>query len=215
MTYLSVLGRVAMMHASAGLVDVRTPGEKVRRMSVKEPVVDRSRARTRKLLAGVSAFAIGAIALLWRLIVEPSGRADTLTAFDAKAAALYMWIAIGSGLGGIARFWFSGVAARLTGGTFPWGTIAINVLGSFVIGLFAMLTGPDGRLFVSSTTRQFVMVGICGGFTTFSSFSLQTLNLLNDGEWAQALGNIGGSVVLCSTAVWAGHAVAASFNVMK
>lgn len=204
-----------MMYVSAGFIDVRTPGEKVRRMSVQEPVVDRSRARTRKLLAGVSAIALGAIALFWRLIVEPSGRTDGFTAFDVKAAALYMSIAIGSALGGIARFWLSGVAARLTGETFPWGTIAINVIGSFVIGFFATLAGPDGRVFVSATARQFVMVGLCGGFTTFSSFSLQTLKLLNDGEWAQALGNIGGSVVLCLAAVWAGHALAASLNVIK
>jgi CrcB protein len=129
--------------------------------------------------------------------------------------AAYIWIAIGSALGGVARYWCSGVAARLIGETFPWGTILVNVLGSFIIGFFATLTGPDGRLFVSSTARQFVMIGLCGGYTTFSSFSLQTLNQLNDGEWLQAGGNIVASVVLCLLAVWAGHMLAASLNAMR
>ena len=99
---------------------------------------------------------------------------------------LYFWIAIGSALGGVARYWCSGVAARLIGETFPWGTLIVNVVGSFIIGFFATLTGPDGRIFVGTTARQFVMIGLCGGYTTFSSFSLQTLNLMNDGEWLQA-----------------------------
>jgi len=94
----------------------------------------------------------------------------------------YIWIAAGSALGGAFRYWCSGVAARLIGETFPWGTLLINILGSFVIGVFFTLTGPDGRLLVSPNIRQFVMVGLCGGYTTFSSFSLQTLNLIRDGE---------------------------------
>ncbi len=129
--------------------------------------------------------------------------------------ATYFWIAIGSALGGIARYWSSGVAARLIGETFPWGTIIVNVVGSFIIGFFATITGPDGRIFASTLTRQFVMIGFCGGFTTFSAFSLQTLNLANDGEWLQAGGNIVLSVVLCLIAVWLGYMLAASFNVLK
>ncbi|MGA2815004.1 MAG: fluoride efflux transporter CrcB [Xanthobacteraceae bacterium] len=127
----------------------------------------------------------------------------------------YFWIAVGSALGGTARYWFSGIAAHLWGETFPWGTLLINVGGSFVIGFFGTLTGPDGRVFVGSTARQFVMIGICGGFTTFSSFSLQTLNLLNDGEWVSAGGYVGGSVVLCLVAVWAGFALAVGLNSLK
>jgi fluoride exporter len=127
----------------------------------------------------------------------------------------YIWIAIGSALGGMARYWCSGFAARLIGETFPWGTIIVNVVGSFIIGLFATLTGPDGRIFAGTLTRQFVMIGFCGGFTTFSSFSLQTLNLANDGEWLQAGGNIVGSVVLCLIAVWMGYMLASSINAMK
>ena len=129
--------------------------------------------------------------------------------------ALYLWVALGSALGGVARYWCTGVAARLLGETFPWGTLFVNVLGSFIIGFFATLTGPDGRMFAGTTTRQFVMTGILGGFTTFSSFSLQTLNLANDGEWLQAGGNVVGSVVLCLVAVWLGHLLALSFNAMK
>jgi fluoride exporter len=129
--------------------------------------------------------------------------------------ALYCWIAVGSALGGIARYWCSGVAARLFGETFPWGTLFVNVTGSLLIGLFATLTGPDGRIFAGSTARQFVMLGLLGGFTTFSSFSLQTLNLAEDSEWLQAGGNIVGSVVLCLLAVWLGHLLALSINAMK
>ena len=127
----------------------------------------------------------------------------------------YLWIAIGSALGGMARYWCSGVVARMFGETFPWGTLFVNVTGSFIIGFFATLTGPDGRMFAGSTTRQFVMLGMLGGFTTFSSFSLQTLNLAGDGEWLQAGGNVVGSVVLCLLAVWLGHLLAVSINAMK
>jgi len=103
----------------------------------------------------------------------------------------------------------------LIGETFPWGTLIVNVVGSFIIGFFATLTGPDGRIFVGTTARQFVMVGLCGGYTTFSSFSLQTLNLVSDGEWVQASFNIAGSVVLCLLAVWLGHIAAFSLNAMR
>lgn len=132
-----------------------------------------------------------------------------------NTALLYCWIALGSAIGGVARYWCSGVAARLVGETFPWGTIFVNVTGSLIIGFFATLTGPDGRIFAGSTARQFVMMGLLGGFTTFSSFSLQTLNLASDGEWLQAGGNIVGSVVLCLFAVWLGHILALSINTMK
>jgi CrcB protein len=95
------------------------------------------------------------------------------------------------------------------------GTLLVNVTGSFIIGFFATLTGPDGRLLVRTETRQFVMVGICGGYTTFSSFSLQTLNLIHDGEMKLATANIALSFVLCLLAVWLGYAAAASLNQLK
>ena len=113
-------------------------------------------------------------------------------------------------------YWCSGVAARLIGETFPWGTIIVNVVGSFIIGFFATLTGPDGRIFADTLTRQFVMIGILGGYTTFSSFSLQTLNLVQDGEWLQAGANI---AALRGRSAWSpcGSAIvlAASINALK
>jgi CrcB protein len=128
---------------------------------------------------------------------------------------MYLFVALGGAIGTTGRYFLSGVAARLIGETFPWGTLIINVTGSFIIGFFAALTGPDGRLYVGSSGRQFFMTGICGGYTTFSSFSLQTLNLMNDGEWFRAGANIGLSVALCLIAVWAGALLAGTINAMK
>jgi len=127
----------------------------------------------------------------------------------------YLWVALGGAIGSVLRFWCSGAIAGLFGQTFPWGTLVVNIAGSFVIGFTATLTGPDGRLFVPSDARSFVMVGVCGGYTTFSSFSLQTLNLAQDGEWLLAGGNVLLSVTLCMIAVWLGHVTAASLNQMK
>ena len=124
----------------------------------------------------------------------------------------YLLIALGGALGTIARYWLSGVVATHFGETFPWGTIVINVWGSMIIGFFAMLTGPDGRMFIGTEIRQFVMMGLCGGFTTFSSFSLQTLNLARDGELGLALANVGLSVFLCLLGVWIGHLAAEHLN---
>jgi fluoride exporter len=118
----------------------------------------------------------------------------------------YALVAVGSCIGGTLRFWLSGVIANWVGQTFPWGTLVINVTGSFAIGLFAALTGPEGRFFVPGEWRQFFMIGICGGYTTFSSFSLQTLTLARDGDWFWAGLNIALSVVLCLLGVWLGSA---------
>ena len=124
----------------------------------------------------------------------------------------YLWIAVGSALGGVARYWCYGVVARYLGPTFPWGTLAVNVLGCAFIGFFATFTGPDGRSLLGSTTRQFVMVGVCGGYTTFSSFSLETLNLARNGQLFEAGGNVLLSVVLCLAGVWLGHLAATVLN---
>ena len=126
--------------------------------------------------------------------------------------AAYLWVAIGSALGGMARHWCTLVSARWFGTAFPWGTLFINVLGSFVIGLFFVLTGTDGRYDVSANAKVFVMVGICGGYTTFSAFSLQTLALALEGQWLRAGAYVLASVVLCLIAVWAGYAIAAAVN---
>ena len=127
----------------------------------------------------------------------------------------YLWIALGSALGGVARYWSSGFVAHHIGETFPLGTLTVNIVGSFAIGFVATLTAPDGRWFASSDMRQFIMLGVCGGFTTFSSFSIQTLNLVHEGEWLKAGANVVVSVVLCLVAVWLGHLSAAALNQLK
>jgi len=129
--------------------------------------------------------------------------------------AVYLWIALGSAIGGIARYWTSGLVAIQFGETFPWGTLAVNVLGSFVIGLIATLTSPDGRLFAGAEVRQFLMIGVCGGYTTFSTFSIEALELLRNGELYRAGAYIAASVLLCVVAVWLGYAVAAGLNQLK
>ncbi len=116
-----------------------------------------------------------------------------------------LWIALGSALGGMGRYALSGFIARRIGETFPWGTLVVNVSGCGVIGLFAAFIAPAGPWPGSLTLREFVLIGLCGGYTTFSSFSLQTLSLAREGQWGRALGNITGSVVLCFIAVWLGY----------
>ena len=127
----------------------------------------------------------------------------------------YLWIAIGGALGSVGRFWFSGVVGRQFGETFPWGTLLVNISGSFAIGLLAALAEPGGRRFIGPTGRQFFIYGVCGGYTTFSSFSLQTLELIRDGDWFKASANAAGSVFCCLVAVWLGYALGASLNAGK
>jgi CrcB protein len=124
----------------------------------------------------------------------------------------YLAIGVGSALGGIARYGCGILATAIWSTSFPWGTIAINIVGSLIIGGFATLTGPDGRIFIGTLGRQFVMVGICGGYTTFSSFSLETLTLLHGGRPIAAGANVALSVVLCLAAVWFGHRLAQKLN---
>jgi CrcB protein len=120
----------------------------------------------------------------------------------------YLLVAVGSAAGGVSRFWASGFIANRVGQSFPWGTLFVNVTGSFIIGLFATLTAPEGRWLVGPSGRNFFMTGVCGGYTTFSSFSLLTLNLAEDEEWLYAGGNAVLSLVLCLVAVWLGHVLA-------
>jgi CrcB protein len=109
--------------------------------------------------------------------------------------------AIGSGL----RWWLSGWCAVKYGVAFPIGTLVVNVLGCFVIGLFAALTATDGGLSASTLARQLVMAGVLGGFTTFSAFSLQTMELFQAGHAGRALANVALSLLLCLAATWLGH----------
>jgi CrcB protein len=123
-----------------------------------------------------------------------------------NGVTLSAWVAVGGALGSVARFWLALGVAALTGPRYPWGTLLINVLGSFVIGLFGALPA-GGRLALSPEVRIFVMVGLCGGFTTFSSFSLQTLDLLRSGASVAAMLYAIGSVMLCLAGVAAGFAL--------
>lgn len=135
----------------------------------------------------------------------------------AEFMLAYLWVAIGGAIGSMARFGIGGLVSQKVGESFPSGTLAVNIAGSFIIGFLGALTSSEGRL--SSQTRVFatqcLMTGVCGGFTTFSSFSLQTLNLLRDGEWLYAGGNVLLSVVLCLIAVWLGYMLGATLNSMK
>ena len=124
----------------------------------------------------------------------------------------YFLVGLGGGLGSVLRFWIAGVFARWFGEGFPWGTIFINVTGSFLIGFLFTLTAADGRFTWPETTRHVFMAGICGGYTTFSAFSLQTLRLAQDRQWLNAGLNVFGSVFACLVAVWLGHTLGLLFS---
>jgi len=118
---------------------------------------------------------------------------------------------LGGALGTLARYLIS-VLAMPINTQLPWGTIVINITGSFIIGFFGTLTLAHGRYPVSEDMRLFVMVGLCGGYTTFSAFSLQTLDLMRSGAMTRAALNIVISVILCIIAVAAGHLAGARLN---
>jgi CrcB protein len=124
----------------------------------------------------------------------------------------YISVALGSIVGAVARFLVSVLSVSQFGDGFPWGTLFVNVTGSFIIGFYAALTGPDGRLLVSARQRLFVMVGICGGYTTFSAFSLETLRLVQSGKVQTALVYLIVSAITWIASVWIGHALAARLN---
>jgi CrcB protein len=121
---------------------------------------------------------------------------------------VYCLVALGGALGSVARYAATLAAARAWGAAFPWGTILINVAGSFIIACFGTLTARSGLFPAGPGARIFVMVGMCGGFTTFSSFSLQTLELAQDGSWFGAAANILLSVIVCLAAAAAGYHLA-------
>jgi len=120
---------------------------------------------------------------------------------------LYVLVAVGGAIGSVGRFWLALVVARFTGPDFPWGTILINILGSCLIGWLAGLA-VSGRMPYADSMRAFTMAGICGGFTTFSSFSLQTVELLREGKPWEAAANAFASVLLCMLATTVGLVLA-------
>jgi CrcB protein len=123
-----------------------------------------------------------------------------------------MWIAVGGALGSLARYWLSEAIALAIGPAFPWGTVLVNISGSLVIGAVAGGAGAHGRWIESEFARQFIMVGLCGGYTTFSAFSLQTVSMLQAGDVGRAGLNVAGSIVLCLLATWLGFAATAALT---
>jgi CrcB protein len=115
--------------------------------------------------------------------------------------ALFL-IGLGGFAGAITRYLVDGVVADRTGGGFPWGTLVINVSGSFILGLlFAMSTE---RAILPADIRGPLMIGFIGAYTTFSTFMLESWRLIESGAWAPAIANLGGSVALGLVAVVAG-----------
>lgn len=132
--------------------------------------------------------------------------------------AQYLVIGLGGALGSMLRFGigsFIDTSVQKGDSIFPWGTIIVNITGCFIIGFIATISAAEGRLLLSSLTRQFILIGILGGYTTFSSFSFQTLTLAQDGQWWGAAANVLLSVVLCLVGVWLGAALAGMLNQMR
>ena len=111
----------------------------------------------------------------------------------------WLLVALGSAVGGVARYAISTLAVRWFGAAFPWGTLAVNVVGSAFIGWLAASLAPQ-----PAPARLFWMTGICGGFTTFSAFSLETFMLLRQGDPARAVAYMAASLLLCGFAVLGG-----------
>jgi CrcB protein len=130
----------------------------------------------------------------------------------------YLVIGLGGALGSMLRFGigtFIDTSVSKTGQIFPWGTIIVNITGCFIIGFVYAISAADGRVLLSPLTRSFITIGILGGYTTFSSFSLQTLTLAQSGQWGGAAANVLLSVVLCLVGVWLGALVAGSLNQIR
>jgi CrcB protein len=124
----------------------------------------------------------------------------------------YLLVAVGGALGSVARFWVATLIGEHLKETFPFGTLVVNVTGSFLIGFLATFAASEK---LATSGRVFLMIGICGGYTTFSSFSLQTLQLLQNGNILYAGWNVALSVGLCMIAVWLGYLAGFALNIAK
>lgn len=124
----------------------------------------------------------------------------------------YLWVALGGALGSVARYICSVAITRMAGGGFPFGTMVVNVSGAIVIGFLAAFSLPEGRTLLPPSARLFTMTGICGGYTTFSTFSLETFNLMRARLWIRAGANVTLSVLLCLIFVWLGYVAGLKLN---
>ena len=115
-------------------------------------------------------------------------------------------VGLGGVVGCLARYWLAGFVQQASNADFPYGTLLVNLIGSFIIGVVVTLSLERGLL--SAESRLLLATGFCGGFTTMSTFSYETLALLRDGQSALALGNVGGTVIGCLGAVWLGQLLA-------
>ncbi len=132
-----------------------------------------------------------------------------------NSLVLYGAVGLGSMAGGLTRALVSIASLEYLGSAFPWGTLAANIIGSFLIGLYAALTAPGGRIFAGTLQRQFVMAGFCGGFTTFSLFSLETFGMLQEGRWPMAAAYVGVSLLSWFIAVWLGDSWGSRMNRLR
>lgn len=114
-----------------------------------------------------------------------------------------IFIFVGGGLGAISRYWLALGVYRVIGSRFPYGTLVVNILGCFIIGLW--MTMFEDRFLVNPNLRLFLIIGILGGFTTFSSFSFETFALLQEGSYFLGIANILSSVFICLIGTWLGH----------
>ena len=114
----------------------------------------------------------------------------------------YLLVFLGGGVGSAGRYWLSGLVQKMTASGFPYGTLSVNVLGSLTIGL--LMTSLEERFLANPDIRIFLTIGILGGFTTFSSFSFETIALLRDGQFLYGALNVLASVAICLAATYAG-----------
>ena len=119
-----------------------------------------------------------------------------------------VYVFVGGGLGSVARYLLSGTVYRWIDSIFPYGTLVVNTIGCFLIGL--VMAGFSDRFALNPSTRIFLTIGLLGGFTTFSSFSFETIALLRDGELFPAAVNIAGSLITCLAATYAGTLIGKS-----
>ncbi|MBM3823587.1 MAG: fluoride efflux transporter CrcB [Verrucomicrobia bacterium] len=124
----------------------------------------------------------------------------------------WIWVALGSAGGGLARYAVAEWMGRLSSGPFPWGTFLVNALGAFLIGLLGAWSMPGGKWMIADAPKHFLIVGVLGGFTTFSAFSFQTFALLQKGDWGLAMANVLGSILTCLALVFAGWWIAIQVN---